>query len=165
MHMQRCTKLIILSREDRNKGFLNEESARQQSFQWPFLIKWFAFLIVRGDEQMSCKRYWYAHRTMLDLAGSSLWAIGQAQATVSTLFRVCCNVLGSFPSSFSSFFLPFVSIYFKNWSLSIYLSYDYWYIWVFIYLPSYILLSVWPTCFMFFPPFGWSKKLFHFSCL
>lgn len=164
MHIQRCTKLIILSREDRNKGFLNEESARQQSFQWPFLIKSFAFLIVRGDEQMSCKRYWctqdHARLGRLFIVGNRT-----AQVTVSTLFRVCCNVLGSFPSSFSSFFLPFVFIYFKNWSLSIYLSYDYWYIWVFIYLPSYILLLVWPTCFMFFPPFGWSKKLFHFSCL
>lgn len=150
MHMQGCTKWIIPSREE--QGFLNGESARQQSFLRPFPIKWFAFLTVHGGERVDGDTD--AHRTLLDLAGSSLRAGRQTQAKAFTLFHVCCNVLASFS--------PYVFTHHFNWSsLSIYLLCDYWRIWVFIYQFTTCFLSTWPACFMFFLfllDFVWVKQ-------
>lgn len=156
MHMQGCTKWIIPSREE--QGFLNGESARQQSFLRPFPIKWFAFLTVHGGERVDGDTD--AHRTLLDLAGSSLRAGRQTQAKAFTLFHVCCNVLASFS--------PYVFTHHFNWSsLSIYLLCDYWRIWVFIYQFTTCFpldLPVLCSFFSFLTSFGLSKMWFHFPC-
>lgn len=121
----------------------------------PFPVEWFAFLAVHGVVKGGDTD---AHRTLLDLAGSSLWARRQTQAKAFTLFHVCCNVLASFP--------PYVFIHYFNWSSwSIYL-----FMWLLMclsfYLPTYNLFSTWPACFMFFSfltSFGLSKKVIPFS--
>lgn len=96
----------------RNKGFLNKESARQQSFLWLFPMKWFAFLTVRGGEQMSCERYgcWCTQ----DWAGKlgRLFTEGSVTDPSDGDYPLLCILKCTW---ILPFFPTFVSVYYFNW--------------------------------------------------
>lgn len=138
----------------RNKGFLNEESARQQSFLWPFPLKWFAFLTtVHGGEQMSFERGMLIHarvgrRGRLLSVGNK--AVPRGSSILFHVFVMCLSL--SFPL--------FVFIYFNQSSLSMYLSCDCWCISLFICdLAICLLFDLFSVLFLHFDFFELSKKL------